>query len=161
MERELDRREQLVRELVASLEEARDHSGAPLTFEAAPAMPGVAPEELARLRRKLDELAVEVARREGELTAQTWQITELENDKRRLAAKAARPASPPPPAATTDRDLAVARDELDALRQALTQEHAARVAAESGEELLRARAELQRQGVLLDQLRGRGTHPEG
>ena len=161
MERELDRREQLVRELVASLEEARDHSGAPLTFEAAPAMPGVAPEELARLRRKLDELAVEVARREGELTAQTWQITELENDKRRLAAKDARPASPPPPAATTDRDLAVARDELDALRQALTQEHAARVAAESGEELLRARAELQRQGVLLDQLRGRGTHPEG
>jgi len=161
MERELDRREQLVRELVASLEEARDHSGVPLAFEAAPAMPGVAPEEVARLRRKLDELALEVARRECELTAQTWQITELENDKRRLAARAVRPASPPPPAAGTDRDLAAARDELDALRQALTQEHVARVAAESGEELLRARAELQRQGVLLEQLRGRGTNPEG
>ncbi len=164
LEKELDRREHLVRELVASLEEARDPSGVPLTFEAAPAMPGVAPEEAARLRRKLDELALEVARREGELTAQTWRITELENEKRRLAAKAARPASPAPAApapAGIDRDLAAARDELDALRQALTQEHAARVAAESGEELLLARAELQRQGVLLEQLRARGTPAEG
>ncbi len=166
LEKELDRREHLVRELVASLEEARDPSGVPLTFETAPAMPGVAPEEVARLRRKLDELALEVARREGELTAQTWRITELENEKRRLAAKAARPASPAPaPAAPApagiDRDLAAARDELDALRQALTQEHAARVAAESGEELLQARAELQRQGVLLEQLRAQGTPAEG
>ncbi len=166
LEKELDRREHLVRELVASLEEARDPSGVPLTFEAAPAMPGVAPEEVARLRRKLDELAFEVARREGELTAQTWRITELENEKRRLAAKAARPASPAPAAAPAapagiDRDLAAARDELDALRQALTQEHAARVAAESGEELLQARAELQRQGVLLEQLRAQGTPAEG
>ena len=168
LEKELDRREHLVRELVASLEEARDPSGVPLTFETAPAMPGVAPEEVARLRRKLDELALEVARREGELTAQTWRITELEIEKRRLAAKAARPASPAPapaPAAPApagiDRDLAAARDELDALRQALTQEHAARVAAESGEELLQARAELQRQGVLLEQLRARGTPAEG
>ena len=164
LEKELDRREHLVRELVASLEEARDPSGVPLTFEAAPAMPSVAPEEAARLRRKLDELALEVARREGELTAQTWRITELENEKRRLAAKAARPASPAPAApapAGIDRDLAAARDELDALRQALTQEHAARVAAESGEELLLARAELQRQGVLLEQLRARGTPAEG
>lgn len=148
MEKELDRREQLVRELVASLEEARDHTGVPLTFEAAPAMPGVAPEEVARLRRKLDELALEVARREGELTAQAWRITELENDKRSLAAKVARPAPTPPPA-----PRAPASDELDALRQALTQEHAARVAAESGEELVRARAELARQGALLEQLR--------
>ena len=166
LEKELDRREHLVRELVASLEEARDPSGVPLTFETAPAMPGVAPEEVARLRRKLDELALEVARREGELTAQTWRITELENEKRRLAAKAARPASPAPAAAPAapagiDRDLAAARDELDALRQALTQEHAARVAAESGEELLQARAELQRQGVLLEQLRAQGTPAEG
>jgi len=166
LEKELDRREHLVRELVASLEEARDPSGVPLTFETAPAMPGVAPEEVARLRRKLDELALEVARREGELTAQTWRITELENERRRLAAKAARPASPAPaPAAPApagiDRDLAAARDELDALRQALTQEHAARVAAESGEELLQARAELQRQGVLLEQLRARGAPAEG
>ncbi len=157
MEKELDRREHLVRELVASLEEARDNTGVPIEFEAAPAMPGVAPEEVVRLRRKLDELALDVARREGELTAQAWRISELENDKRTLAAKAARPVPTSPqqaaPASGTSRELAAARDELDALRQALTQEHAARLAAESGEELLRARAELARQGALLEQLR--------
>ncbi|HSO31320.1 MAG TPA: hypothetical protein VLT33_02355, partial [Labilithrix sp.] len=143
MQKELDRREHLVHELVAALEEARASTGAPLEFEAAPAMPGVAPEEVARLRRKMDELALEVARREAELAAQAWRITELENDKHRLAAKVAAPApvAAPPPRAQ-DRDLAAARDELDALRQALTQEHAARLAAESGEELTRARAEL-------------------
>ena len=159
MEQELDRRERLVRELVAALEEARDSSGAPLTFEAAPAMPGVAPEEVARLRRKLDELALEVARRDGELVAQAWHITELETDKARIAAAAARERAPlPSPKAAVDASV---RDELDVLRQALTQEHAARVAAESGEELSRARAELARQGALLEQMRGRVTHPEG
>ena len=163
MERELVRREQLVRELVASLEEARE-GAAGRVFEAAPAMPGVAPEEVVRLRRKLDDLALQVARREGELVAQAWRITELENEKARLL------AAPPPPAqariqagATPDLEgeLARTRDEIDALRQALTQEHAARIAAESGEELSRARAELARQAVLLEQIKGRGTHPEG
>ena len=42
--------------------------------------------------------------------------------------------------------------ELNALRQALTQEHDARMAIESGEELARARADLARQAVLLEQL---------
>ena len=180
MDKELARREQLVRELVFSLEEARDNAalagGAGHVFEAAPAMPGVAPEEVARLRRKLDDLALEVARREGELVAQAWRITELENEKTRLlaarAADAARAQAPAPPAparaqarsaSATDLEgeLARTRDELDALRQALTQEHSARVAAESGEELARARAELARQAALLEQIKGRGTHPEG
>ena len=175
MEKELDRREQLVRELVASLEDARDNTGPPLTFEAAPAMPGVAPEEVARLRRKLDDLALEVARRDGELAAQAWRITELENDKARLAASGGPLAASGDPLAASGDPLAASggplaasgdplaplRDELDALRQALTQEHAARVAAESGEELSRARAELARQGALLEQMRGRNTHPEG
>ena len=169
MEKELDRREQLVRELVASLEEARDSTGTPLTFEAAPAalpLGALAPEEVVRLRRKLDELALEVARRDGELVAQAWKISELETEKSRLAVlavtRASAPASPPArPAvhhdpgrdADLERRLAAARDELDALRQALTQEHAARIAAESGEELSRARAELARQGALLAQMR--------
>jgi hypothetical protein len=159
MEKELARREQLVRELVASLDEARDGNappGAGVQFEAAPAMPGVAPEEVARLRRKLDELALEVARRDGELVAQAWRVVELENEKARLALRAAPPASTDGPG-----ELARTRDELDALRQALTQEHAARVAAESGEELSRARAELARQAALLEQISGRGTHQEG
>jgi hypothetical protein len=176
MDRELGRREQLVRELVASLDEARDGTSpsAGHVFEAAPAMPGVAPEEVARLRRKLDDLALQVARREGELVAQAWRITELENDKARLAASlereaaaaaalANRPAPPKAAAPTADLggELARTRDELDALRQALTQEHAARVAAESGEELSRVRAELARHAVLLEQMKGRATHPEG
>jgi hypothetical protein len=170
MDRELGRREQLVRELVASLEEARENLHGAGPFQASPAIPGVAPEEVARLRRKLDDLALEVARREGELVAQQWRITELENERARLLARP--PAPPPapaqvavahaaPPAPPPPGDVARMRDELDALRQALTQEHAARVAAESGEELARARAELARQEALLDQMRGAPTHPEG
>jgi hypothetical protein len=173
-DKELARREHLVRELVLSLEEARDNAvaagGAGHVFEAAPAMPGVAPGEVARLRRKLDDLALAVARREGELVAQTWRITELENEKARLLAARAAAAAPvarPAPArgadpgrsADLERELARTRDELDALRQALTQEHAARIAAESGEELSRARAELARQAALLEQIKGRRTHP--
>jgi len=179
MDKELARREQLVRELVVSLEEAREGGASPHVFEAAPAMPGVAPEEVVRLRRKLDDLALQVARREGELVAQAWRITELENEKARLvvalereaAAAAAARLAPPPPApkaripagasADVEGELARSRDEIDALRQALTQEHAARVAAESGEELSRAREELARQAVLLEQMKGRVTHPEG
>ncbi len=176
MEKELARREQLVRELVSSLEEARDNTGTPMTFEAAPALSAIAPEEVGRLRRKLDDLALEVARRDGELVAKAWQITELENEKAQLVARAAgergrpvtgasgqRVAVSPSPDGTADlgRELGAAREELDALRQALTQEHAARVAAESGEELSRARAELARQGALLAQIRDRANHPEG
>jgi hypothetical protein len=178
MERELGRREQLVRELVTSLEEAGSGGGSPVQFEAAPVVPGVAPEEVARLRRKLDDLALEVARREGELQARAWRITELENEQARLVARpttpspapAPAPAPAPPPgkggastaaSSDADRELARARDELDVLRQALTQEHAARLAAESGEELTRARAELAQQAALLEQMRGRGAHADG
>ena len=163
-EKELGRREQLVRELVASLEEARENVGGAAPFQASPAIPGVAPEEVARLRRKLDDLALEVARREGELVARQWRITELENEKARLLARPPAPPALPPqagPAASPPGDVARMRDELDALRQALTQEHAARVACESGEELSRARAELARQEALLEQMRGTPTHPEG
>jgi hypothetical protein len=166
MDRELARREQLVRELVASLEEARDNPANAPVFESAPAAPGVAPEEVARLRRRLDDLAFDVARREGELVAQAWRITELENDKARLVARptappaAVRHPAPQVPSADLEKALAKTRDELDALRQALTQEHAARVAAESGEELSHARAELARQAALLEQMRGRESLTE-
>lgn len=167
MERELARREELVKELVTTLEEARAGGPGP-AFEAAPVVQLDAAGEGAHLRRKLDDLALEVARREGELQAQAWKITELENELARVRSRAA--ASPPSSskasgdpmagrAAELERDLMRARDELDALRQALTQEHAARVAAESGEELSRARAELARQAVLLEQLRGRNVQP--
>jgi hypothetical protein len=64
------------------------------------------------------------------------------------------------PAPGTDRKLAEALDQLDALRTALSQEHEARTQAESGEELARARAEIQRQAVLMEQLvRELGSRP--
>ncbi|MBX3188157.1 MAG: hypothetical protein KF819_14140 [Labilithrix sp.] len=147
MDRELARREQLVRELVGSLEEARDGQANGFEVASPLPMPGHAPQDVARLRRKLDELALEVARREGELVAQAWKIAELEQRPTTTSSTVELGRG------DVERDLARARDELDALRQALTQEHAARVAAESGEELTRARAELARQAVLLEQKR--------
>ncbi len=145
LEKELARREQLVLELVTSLEDARGGSAAPL-FEASLPL-SISPDpQIAILERNLDALAAEVARREGELTARGWRITELENA---LAARPARSVEPPSPSPGP------MHDEVDALRQALAQEHAARVAAESGEELTHARAELARQAALLDQMRGR------
>ncbi len=188
LEKELVRREQLVKELVTSLEESREGTTNGITFEAAAPL-SVPPrrsdegsrvlvgddravvEEAARLRRKLDELAAEVARREGELTARAWRITELENEVARLeraleAAEREREAHHAEPGRADEKpteaeaaELARARDELDALRQALAQEHAARIAAESGEELARARSELARQAALLEQMRARAESP--
>ena len=131
LEKELLRREQMVRELVTSLEEAGEAGAnggaafaapAPLPAEPSPELR----DENARLRKKLDELAMEVARREGELQARGWRITELENAAASTPAKGngqhhdgdgAR-------AAELERELAKTREELDALRQALRQEHA-------------------------------------
>lgn len=173
LEKELARREQLVQELVASLEESRAavvnggldfEAAAPLSMTASGPEAGVT-DEIACLHQKLDELAAELARRDGELTARAWRITELENDVARLE-RSDEASTPGLEAQDVDDseaqnsgidlgvELARARDELDALRQALAQEHAARVAAESGEELARARAALAQQAVLLEQMRG-------
>ena len=172
LEAEVTRREHMVRELVTALEE---HAVKPTPLAAEPP-PGEAPaapprraaeprddaseavvatltRENAVLREKLDALALELARREGEAQASAWSVAELE---RRLAHGAApAPAAPtasPGPAGDLQRRLGEALDELDALRKALSQEHDARARAESGEELTRARAEIQRQAALLEQL---------
>jgi hypothetical protein len=102
-------------------------------------------QENAQLREKLDALALDLARREGEAQAAAWTISELE----RRAVQA-----PPSAAPETDLEhkLAAALDELDALRQAVAQEHQQRLKAESGDELARARAEIQRQAALLEEL---------
>lgn len=178
LEKELVRREQLVKELVTSLEESREAATNRAVFEAAPPLSVETPvyspaaaEETARLRKKLDELAAEVARREGELLARAWRIAELENQLKEASGRArgssADGESRHEPRASSDvealqgeltrarGELARALDELDALRQALKQEHELRVAAESGEELARARSELARQAALLEQMRGR------
>ena len=163
-EQELARREGMVRELVAALEEAggmdaqSSHShAASEALEAMRADLHHARAENVELRAKLDGLALEVARREGELVAQTWRIAELEERVASLEARPEPPAERPTPEPTPSEPVhagstSPAQAELLALRQALTQEHEARVRAESGEELARARADLARQAVLLEQL---------
>ena len=93
--------------------------------------------------------AADAARREGELVARAWRITELENQLKSEA------SGEPENVRSLEAELAAARGELDALRQAFAQEHAARLAAESGEELARARSQLAQQAALLEQMRGR------
>jgi hypothetical protein len=76
LEVELERRDRMVRELVASMENGVD--------ALAPAPPAVAPPvdhlsaENARLRELLDAMAVEAARREGDIRSLSWTIAELE-----------------------------------------------------------------------------------
>jgi hypothetical protein len=181
LEVELARREQMVRDLVGTLEElegrpaaanpearlpelptqdagARDREASPTA--ATLATVATLGEENARLRAQLDALALDLARREGEAQATAWQVTELE---RRLA-QVAEPSSPATLEAGgrdgADRRLTQALDQLDVLRTALAQEHEARGRVESGEELARAHAEIQRQAVLMEQLvRELGSRP--
>jgi hypothetical protein len=159
LEGEVARRDRMVHDLVGALEEAHvDVPAASPVEPSAPApMAGAEPERAAFaeaeaeteaaaaavvvLRARLDALALDLARREGEAHASAWKIEELE---RKLTESAA-PAAPPPPRGTL-------HDEIDALRQALVQEHAARVRVEAGEEMTRLRAEVARQAALLDQL---------
>jgi hypothetical protein len=166
LEVELARREQMVRDLVGTLEELEVRAAPPPPDAAAqPAAPQGADdgdamhglgEENARLRAQLDALALDLARREGEAQATAWQLTELE---RRLA-QAAESSTPATPVQGSDRRLTHALDQLDALRAALAQEHEARTSAESGEALARAHAEIQRQAVLMEQLvRELGSRP--
>jgi hypothetical protein len=159
-EAEVVRRDGIIRELVDTLEEGATTQA---LAAAAPVEPTPLTDELARensiLRWRLDALALELARRDAEAQAGEWAIQELQHE---LALEAITPATPagaepaPSPSPSTGDDarrLASALAELDALRLAMTQEHGARVLAESGEELSRARAEIQRQTVLLEQLR--------
>jgi hypothetical protein len=181
LEQELTRREQMVRDLVGTLEDAdamgavqpeRVHGTEPpaaptppegrrpdSTRQAAPPpapaseAPGEAVAELAEenalLRAQLDAMALDLARREGDAQAREWHVAELERRMAQIeATRDVAVASPP----RVDPKLVEALDELDTLRTALSQEHEARIRAESGEELARARAEIERQAVLMEQL---------
>jgi chromosome segregation ATPase len=152
LEREVGRRERLVRELVAALEETHGKQTAMALGDVPPvpehASSGGAADipgsDLQRqndeLRGRLDALALDVARREGDLRSSEWRIAELTEE---LAGGAKK---------TKDGETAALRAELHALRQALAQEHEARASAESGETLRRAQAELARQATLIEQL---------
>jgi len=155
LEVELSRRERMVLDLVGALEEHAVHPPAARTE--APAVPPESSTEAAltaenaQLHARLDALALELARREGESQASAWTVAELE--RKLAAAPPVAPAAPAPKGpATMPPRLAAALDELDALRRALAQEHDARTRAESGEELTLARAEIAKQATLLEQL---------
>ena len=161
LEAELVRRERMIRELVETVAEAKPEPRHALSADPTPLT-----DELARengiLRWRLDALAMDLARRDAEAQAGEWAIQELEHELAREAANASNDGEPGPSMAETSSDAPAWREaerrmanvlgELDALRLALTQEHAARVDAESGEELARARGEIQRQAALVEQL---------
>lgn len=147
MERELARRAQMIHDLLSQLVvAARLVNGvegviAPVVVGAdqvvsdrttSGASDAALYEENVRLRAKLDALALDQARREGELQAKAWRVKELEEEL--LQAKKA--SSEAPSSLVTDvrgetaalrAELDRARDELDMLRRALAQAHESRV----------------------------------
>ena len=155
LEGEVARRDQMVRDLVGALDEARLAPSAERPAHDAASHDALV-EANAQLRGRLDALALELARREGAEQASTWTIHELERKLAQVSGaggprddegkRGGDPARAP--------SLAAALDELDTLRKAFVLEHDARVRAESGEALARARAEIERQSVLLNQLSG-------
>jgi hypothetical protein len=163
LEAEVNRRERMIRDLVGSLEEqpVAERAG-PVAASATSEDPTPLTDELARensvLRWRLDALAMELARRDADAQAGLWTIQELEHElAREEALRGEEPTAPERDVSRTpqpgdQRRLTEALGEVEALRLALTQEHEARVRAESGEELVRAREEVQRQAVLLEQL---------
>jgi hypothetical protein len=82
LETELARRDQMVRELVDTLDE-REERPAPSALPP-PADDGLS-EENARLRELLDALALDVARREAEARAAAWTVSELEHRLQKAA----------------------------------------------------------------------------
>jgi chromosome segregation protein len=104
LERELERRERIILDLVHALEEARAEAMGELPVRvaaASDAAPSASPEsrelharreqalretrtENEELRAKLDAAALEIARREGEATASAWRLEEMEQSVARL-----------------------------------------------------------------------------
>jgi hypothetical protein len=158
LEAEVALRERLVRDLVETVEEAGGRAASTVAADTLIANDGAGPEanipaddalaeENGHLKTKLDALALELARRAGDAQANAWKVAELE----RRVGHVPVPDAPP----AQDGRLKQALEELDALRQAMAQEHAARVNAESSEELALAKAEIQRQAALLEELAAR------
>ncbi len=179
VELEVSRRERIVEELVARLEEGYGASGEVPPLEGHARELEMALAEVERLRRqlaprkdggseilgalraenddlraKLDRLALEVARREGELKTSEWRVAEIEQELARLARLASQRSDEigQKGSDAVDAERGRLEMELAALRQALTQEHDARVRLESGQELTSARVELARQATLIEQL---------
>jgi hypothetical protein len=137
LERELLRRERMIQDLLAALDDERaghapdaaSPAVADAQAEANDELLGAARENAA-LRAKLDAMALDIARREGELQTLTWKIAEQAEQLR---------------AGAPDGRVGRLEDELDFVKKALTQEHEARVRAES---------DLARQAALVEKLSG-------
>jgi hypothetical protein len=130
LEREVARREQIVLDLLSQLAAAPKNG----VIE----MPSAPPaddrhdalyDENVLLRSKLDALALDLARREGELATTTWRVTEVEEElahTKQIAVENAGFGDLREETASLRAELDKARDELDLLRRALAQEHEAR-----------------------------------
>ena len=78
LETELVRRERMIQELVDGLED-RANEALPMPPAATVVDVDTARDECAELRTKIEALALDIARREGEAQAAAWTITELEH----------------------------------------------------------------------------------
>ena len=140
LRRDLEHRDQLVRELVSLNQVATVGSEGPPVDQLV--------ETVASLRAQLDRLAALAARRETELQAAQWRVQELENSLARSEAH----QEPSAQTHELERALFSAQSELDALRRSLQQEHEAREHAEQGtgatESLAEAHAQVQYDAVL-------------
>jgi len=158
---ELARRARMIEDLLSALDELHRGEvpgGAHSEPREAAPRPAQDDARVAELRARLDELAAECARREGELEARAWRIQELELER-------TLPPSPPPAAATPPaaESAAVAalraenerlESELFALRQGFVQEHEARLAADA-QALAKLQAELEERNARIEALEGR------
>lgn len=173
LEAELARRDEIVRDLVSSLDEggAFERSIVPEVAASSASTPVDAArnptgdvDENARLRRKLDALATDLARREADAHATGWTVAELERRLAELERELAErdgPLAQPKPSPPQGAALSPMLDEVDALRRALAQEHEGRVRVESGAALAQARSDIERLTVLLEQLAARERGPLG
>ena len=137
LEGEVARRERMVHDLLAALEDAGAvalHApglAAPApTDDDAQGAAAAALHENARLRARLDAMAIELARREADAQASGWKLAELDRRLAELSSRAAQSAPPEPSVSRRSPEMAAALDQIDALRLALAQEHDQRVRAE-------------------------------
>jgi chromosome segregation ATPase len=133
LEREVARREQIVVDLLSQLASAAIavQNGVVEVHAASPTDDGhnALYDENVLLRSKLDALALDLARREGELATTTWRVTELEEElahAKQIAGENRGSGDLRDETASLRAELDRARDELDILRRALAQEHEAR-----------------------------------
>jgi hypothetical protein len=172
LEREVARRERIVRELVMSLEAQAGTAAQAASPVAASVSPAAVEPADPELQAKVRAMALEIARYEGELLAREWRIAELEQNLA-IAESAAmlpdpagaranvQPSAAPVPNADGSR-IAELETEIDTLRRALAQEHEEKKRIESGQGVDELRAALAEKMALIEQMSttGRTAGPD-